>query len=74
VNPRVLAAIATVLSVIFKAHLTIAAVGLVVTVSLPWLFLVAAALVSAVLFWLAFRSARGFRSSPYPRPVARWST
>jgi threonine/homoserine/homoserine lactone efflux protein len=70
VNTPVLTVIGIILSVIFKAHLTIAAVGLAVTVSLPWLFLVALALASAVLFWLALRSARGFRSSPYPRPVA----
>jgi hypothetical protein len=68
-SPRILAAIATVLSVILKIHLPIAAAGLVFSVSLPLAFLVTAAAVSAVLFWLVLRSAVGFRSSPYPRPV-----
>jgi hypothetical protein len=67
VNPRILAAVATVLSVIFKTHLSIAAAGLVVTVSVPWFLLLALAAASAVLAWMVFRRARGFRSSPYPR-------
>lgn len=66
-NPRILAAIAAFLSVVFKAHLTVAAAGLVVTVSVPWFLLLAAAAVTAVLAWMVFRRARGFRSSPYPR-------
>jgi hypothetical protein len=66
-SPRILAGIAAVMSVILKTHLSIAAAGLVISVSLPWAFLVAAAALSAVLLWLVLRSARGFRSSPYPR-------
>src|ERR1035441_5405285 len=47
-SPPILAAIATVLSVILKIHLPIAAAGLVFSVSLPLAFLVTAAAVSAV--------------------------
>jgi len=68
-SPRVLAALATVLSVIFKAHLTIAAAGLVVTVSLPWFILTAVFLASAFVLWFVVREVRGFRSSPFPRPA-----
>jgi hypothetical protein len=67
---RVYALIATVLAVIFKTHLTIAAAGLVISVSLPLAFIVVSAAATAVLFWLVLRSNRGFRSSPYPRPVS----
>jgi len=66
-NPRILAAIAAFLSVIFKAHLSIATAGLVVTVSVPWFLLLALAAVSALLAWRIIRSARRFKSSPYPR-------
>ena len=68
-NNRILAAIVAFLAVILKAHLTIAAAGLVISVSLPLAFIVVTAATSAVLLWLVLRSARGFRSSPYPRTV-----
>jgi uncharacterized protein (DUF2062 family) len=67
---RVYALIATVLAVIFKTHLTIAAAGLVISVSLPLAFIVVSAAATAVVLWLVLRSNRGFRSSPYPRPVS----
>jgi lysylphosphatidylglycerol synthetase-like protein (DUF2156 family) len=69
-NPRALAAIGTVLSVVLKAHLSVAAAGLVISVSLPWFILIALVLASAAVLWLIVRSARGFRSSPFPRAVS----
>ena len=66
-NARIIAAIAAFLSVIFKAHLSIATAGLVVTVSVPWFLLAALAAVSALLAWRVIHSIRRFKSSPYPR-------
>ena len=69
-NPRILAAIATVFSVILKTHLTVTAAGLTVSISLPWLILAALVLAIAVLTWMIWRRTRGFRSSPYLRTVS----
>ena len=73
-NAWILAAIGTVLSVVLKTHLTIAAAGLVISVSLPLALLIAVFAASVIGLWFVFREVRGSRSSPYPRPVARWST
>jgi len=60
--------------VILKAHLTVGAAGMVVSVSLPWFILTALFAASAAGLWFVFREVRGSRSSPIPRPVANWST
>ena len=68
-NPRILAAIATVLSMVTKAHLTVTAIGLTVSLSIPWLLVAAMVVMAGVLALLIVRAARGFRSSPYLRPA-----
>lgn len=66
-SPRIIAAIAAVLSVVTRAHLTVNAAGLTISLSLPVVIVAALATAVAVLAWLTWRQLRGFRSSPYMR-------
>jgi ABC-type nickel/cobalt efflux system permease component RcnA len=70
--PRLLAALAALLSVLTHAHLTVTVIGLTLTVAVPWVLSVAFLLVLAGMVWIVWRNVRGFRSSPYPR--ARYGT
>lgn len=70
VSPRIIAAIAAVLSVVTRAHLTVNAAGLTISLSLPVALVAALITAIAVLALLIFRQLRGFRSSPYMRSVA----
>lgn len=69
-----LAAAGAALTVLLHLHLTVAAAGATVTVSLPWVVIAALITAIAVLAWLIVRQVRGFKSSPWPRPVSTWST
>ena len=65
--PRLLAALAAVLSVLTHAHLTLTVIGLTITVAIPWALTAAFLLVLAGMAWIIWRNVHGFRSSPYPR-------
>ena len=65
--PRLLAALAAVLSVLTHAHLTLTVIGLTITVAIPWALTAAFLLVLAGMVWIIWRNVHGFRSSPYPR-------
>lgn len=65
--PRLLAALAALLSVLTHAHLTLTVIGLTVTVAIPWAITAAFLLVLAGMVWIIWRNVHGFRSSPYPR-------
>jgi hypothetical protein len=66
-SPRGLAALITGLLYLLKAHLSITAGGVTVSLFLPWVIVAALAAFAVILLWLCVRSLRGFRSSPYPR-------
>jgi hypothetical protein len=68
-SPRIIAAIAAVLSVVTRAHLTVNAAGLMISLSLPAVIVAALVTAIAVLALLIVRQLRGFRSSPYPRTI-----
>jgi hypothetical protein len=70
--PRALAALAALLSVLTKAHLSLTILHLTVTVSIPWALSAIFVTVLAVMLWIIWRNVRGFKSSPRPRP--RFST
>lgn len=55
-NPYIAAAIASVIAVIFKIHLSVTASGATIVVSVPWMILVIALAAVLVLFWLILRS------------------
>jgi hypothetical protein len=65
--PRALAALAALLSVLTRAHLTLTVLGFTVTLSVPWVLSAAALLVLAGMVWIIYRNVCGFRSSPFPR-------
>jgi ABC-type nickel/cobalt efflux system permease component RcnA len=65
--PRLLAALAALLSVLTRAHLTLTVIGITFTVSVPWVLSAAFLLVLAGMAWIIWRNVRGFRSSPYVR-------
>jgi hypothetical protein len=67
VNPRL--AVLAVIPVLLHLHLSVAVAGTVVTVSVPWLLILALIFAAVLLAWLTARNLRGFRSSPYPRTV-----
>ena len=67
------AAIGTLLSVLLKLRLSMAAGGTTVSVPLPALLVAALVLASAAVAWMCMQALRGFRSSPYPRTVSNWS-
>ena len=67
-NPRY--ALLAIIPVLLHLHLSVAVAGTVVTVSVPWLLILALVAAVAVLAWLTVRQLRGFRSSPYPRTIA----
>jgi hypothetical protein len=70
-SARQCAAALTALALVMTAHLRISAVFAGVPLSFPVgpLILAAGTVASAVLLWLAIRSAAGFRSAPWPRPA-----
>lgn len=68
-KPQFPAVFGAVLPVLLHLHLTVAAAGVAISVSLPWFIPAALAAAVVVLAWLCWRNLRGFRSSPYPRTV-----
>ena len=62
-------AVLAVIPVLLHLHLSVAVAGTVVTVSVPWLLILALIAAAAGLAWLTARRLRSFRSSPYPRTV-----
>ncbi len=65
------ALIALVLTVATPLHITGVLAGLLVSFPAGWIILAAEVLTAGALVWLAVRVLRGFRSSPFPRPVPR---
>ncbi len=65
------ALIGLVLAVIAPVHVTGALAGFPVSFPAGWIILTAEVLVAGALSCLAIRVLRGFRSSPFPRPVPR---
>ena len=65
--PRLLAVLATILSMLTRAHLTFTLMHLTVTVAVPWAITAAFVTVLAVMAWIIWRNVHGFRSSPYAR-------
>jgi membrane protein implicated in regulation of membrane protease activity len=69
-TPRLLAALGVLFTVLTRAHLSVTAAGVTVSVWVPWLLLGAVVLALAVLSVLIWRALSGSRSHPPdPRPV-----